>query len=82
MLLLPFSEVMMQVALLGGLEDYLAIFIYLEPRHVHRSQFLARSKVVHEPWLLLQVRNILRPCNANVFVLDCGIRLLVFQLSV
>ena len=37
MLLLPFSEVMMQVALLGGLEDYLAIFIYLEARRVHRS---------------------------------------------
>ena len=73
MLLLPFSEVMMQVALLGGLEDYLAIFTYLEARRVHRSQFLARTKMVQEPWLLLQVRNLLRPCNANVFVLDCGI---------
>lgn len=73
MLLLPFSEFMMQVALLGGLEDYLAIFIYLEAGGVNRSQFLARSKVVHEPWLLLLVRNLLRPCNANFFVLDCGI---------
>lgn len=54
MLLLPFFEVMMQVALLGGLEDYLAVFIYLEARRVNRSQFLARSKMVHEPWLLLE----------------------------